>query len=306
MAQDVVLRSFHLSSAQLSILALSMSVFSRIALDNASNDAEWDEIALMVRNAVDSEAPPRYTIPQRRAEPTVEQDPPEGYQRVFYAADAPGPCDVEFRPAPPPPSPTSDPCTPPLKPRSNDDDSDDSAGALLVANNATATANKAAAEVSTQRLDLANVMMIFAWIAVNFAHVARVLRTMDAGDYEALTRVFSLFYPRFPPPYRLPPIKSILKCATHMYGLDYEVKFDNGTVSWVRDSDLWRSVNGRLMVSLYWTSNPRVFPPSVIDDLLRLPQYSAEGGAFLRTMKRKVVFGSRRDADSPRLGYAFV
>ncbi|EJD40544.1 hypothetical protein AURDEDRAFT_127580 [Auricularia subglabra TFB-10046 SS5] len=136
----------------------------------------------------------------------------------------------------------------------------------------------------------------------NQRRTTNVIHSLDEADRIVLARVLAALYPR-PRAFAefgIDTISEVISARPQYMGITYKMCFKNGRTATVRDIDLWRSPNGRVMVKLFWANKKRVVSLADIEKLLKLPQYRAEDGFFLQEMKVLLMKGLVR---APKVGW---
>ncbi|EJD35850.1 hypothetical protein AURDEDRAFT_130392 [Auricularia subglabra TFB-10046 SS5] len=135
--------------------------------------------------------------------------------------------------------------------------------------------------------------------AIDFAlrNPLRTMNRIDALSTEArnvMDAVLTYVGPTEEDNFHVNRIAVIKDARPRYHGIDYDVRHTNGHDARLRDIDVWRSANGRMMLSLFWGNPKRVIPYDMIVKLIATPQYSDEDGWFLRRMKANVESGAVR------------
>ncbi|EJD48401.1 hypothetical protein AURDEDRAFT_122801 [Auricularia subglabra TFB-10046 SS5] len=137
--------------------------------------------------------------------------------------------------------------------------------------------------------------------ARNPQRTMNVLTKLSTEDRLTLACILAALCPRNEVTFRIDPIAAVIAAWPKYMGITYDVRFANGHTARLRDVDVWRSPNGRIMTALFWGDKTRVMSIEDIEKLLLLPQYRAEGGFFLQAMKAELLKGTVR---APRIGRA--
>ncbi|EJD53447.1 hypothetical protein AURDEDRAFT_120068 [Auricularia subglabra TFB-10046 SS5] len=117
---------------------------------------------------------------------------------------------------------------------------------------------------------MATVNKLFRMSAIERKHVQYIIDLLKAEERE---------------PEYIIVVERVVRAAIHRFSIDYLFRLYNGQEVWLRDIDLWRSPNARTTVSRYWGLRKTPLSEPEIEHLLKLPQYIAQDGRFLRNMR---------------------